>query len=245
MKIMITGAGSGIGLATARELAARGHEVIAGVISQAEADALRDLDRIEPMLLDITNEAHRAQAAAREPDVLVNNAGASEVGPLALIPMERVRSVFEVNVFATLALTQAVIPAMVKRGSGRIVIVSSIAGVRSAPIASPYAMSKHALQAMGASLRGELAPQGIDVALANPGPYGTGFNDRMIMRIDEWLKPPEDEPYRPFIDAMAGRITENQMDPADAGRHMADLCEAGATELVNPIPPGLFEPRRF
>lgn len=240
MKVLITGASGGLGFATACELAHRGHQVIAGVLNESEHGVYDAVPGVETMLLDITRDEDRTAAAAHEPDVLINNAAVGMIGPLALFPMDRVRALFEVNVFATLEMTQAMIPAMVARGSGRIVIVSSVAGIRASAMAGPYAMSKHALQAMGSSLRMELAPQGVDVVLANPGAYGTGFNDRMVASVREWLKPEDAGPYEPFIERMAGIITVDQMDPAEAGPHMADLCEAKETELVNPIPPGLF-----
>ena len=101
-------------------------------------------------------------------------------------------------------------------------------------------MSKHAMQAMGASLREELAPQGIDVVLANPGPHATGFNDRMFDSLDEWLTGAAEETYRPFVQALSNAVTVGQLDPADAASQLADLCEAETTELINPIPPSLF-----
>lgn len=240
MRVLITGASGGIGFATACELASRGHHVVAGVLFENELGVYDGVAGVETIRMDITSAEDRARAAAYAPDVLINNAAVGMIGPLALFPMERVRRLFEVNVFATLEMTQAVLPAMLERGSGRIVLVSSVAGIRASAMAGPYAMSKHALQAMGASLRMELAPQGIDVVLANPGVYGSGFNDRMVASVREWLKPEDAGPYEPFIDRMAGIITVDQMDPAGAGPHMADLCEAKETVLVNPIPPGLF-----
>lgn len=240
MKVLITGAGTGLGRLTAIELAARGHEVHAGVISTAEAESFETHSRIAPIKLDITNAGDRTQAAKLSVDVLVNNAGVSQLGPLALMPMERARQVFEVNVFGTLAITQACVPSMVARGSGRVLFVSSIAGVSAGAMAGPYAMSKHAMQAMGASLREELAPQGVDVVLANPGAFATGFNDRMFDSLSEWLVGKDEETYRPFIQALSNAVTVGQLDPADAANHLANLCEAETTELINPIPKGLF-----
>ncbi|QEE35120.1 SDR family NAD(P)-dependent oxidoreductase [Octadecabacter sp. SW4] len=240
MKILITGAGTGLGRLTAIELAERGHDILAGVISTTQAASFEKLNRITPIKLDITNADDRAQAAEFAADVLVNNAGVSQLGPLALMPMDRARQVFEVNVFGTLAMTQACVPAMTARGSGRILFVSSIAGVSAGAMAGPYAMSKHAMQAMGASLREELAPQGIDVVLANPGPHATGFNDRMFDSLDEWLTGAAEETYRPFVQALSNAVTVGQLDPADAASQLADLCEAETTELINPIPPSLF-----
>ncbi len=240
MKILITGAGTGFGRLTGIELASRGHDIMAGVISSEEAGDFRHHDRITPIVLDITKKEDRERAAQFVPDVLVNNAGVSQLGPLALMPMERARDVFEINVFGTLAMTQACLPAMLERGSGRILFVSSIAGVSAGAMAGPYAMSKHAMQAMGASFREELEPQGIDVLLANPGAFATGFNDRMFDTLSEWLTGPDEETYRPFIQSLSDAVTVDQMDPKDAAKQLADLCEAERTKLINPIPPGLF-----
>lgn len=240
MKFLITGAGSGFGRLTAIELARRGHDVVAGVFLPQETETFGQHSQITAVKLDITDASDRAQAAEHAPDVLVNNAGVSELGPLALMPMERARFVFEVNVFGTLAMTQACLPAMLERGSGRVVFVSSIAGVSAGAIAGPYAMSKHAMQAMGASLREELAPQGVDVTLANPGAFGTGFNDRMFDRLAEWLTGEDEKTYRPLVRSLQNAVTVDQLDPADAAGHLADLCEAETTDLINPIPPGLF-----
>lgn len=238
--VLITGAGSGLGLGLALELAERGHEVVAGVIAADEGTRFDDVAGVTPVVLDITNEADRGRVAAEPFDLLVNNAGVSNIGPLLLVPMDRFRQVFEVNVFGTLEMTRAVGARMVEAGKGRILIVSSVAGVRAGAISGPYSMSKHALQAMGSSLRAELAPLGVDVALINPGPHGTGFNDRMVEGINEWLDDAEAAPYRGQIENLAGRITVDQLDPADAVNAIADICEAETTELVNPIPAGYF-----
>jgi NAD(P)-dependent dehydrogenase (short-subunit alcohol dehydrogenase family) len=237
---LITGAGSGFGRGLAIELAERGHGVIAGVLSDEEAATYDGVGGVTPLILDITDEAQRERAAEQPVDLLVNNAAVSHIGPLLLLPMERIREVFEVNVFATLALTKLVAARMVEADAGRILIMSSVAGVRAGGISGPYSMSKHALQAMGSSLRIELAPLGVDVALLTPGPHGTGFNDRMVDEIEEWIDPEEAAPYRELIDGLRGRITLDQYDPADAVETMADICEAETTELVNPIPPGYF-----
>lgn len=240
MKILITGAGTGLGRVTAIELAERGHDVHAGVFSMTEAEGFEEFERIAPIKLDITKAQDREEAAKLSVDVLVNNAGISQLGPLAVIPMERARQVFDVNVFGTLAMTQACVPAMIARGSGRVLLVSSIAGVSAGAIGGPYAMSKHAMQAMGASLREELAPQGVDVVLANPGAFATGFNDRMFDGLSEWLVGKDEETYRPFVQALSDAVTVGQLNPKDAAIHLSDLCEAETTELINPIPPGLF-----
>ena len=239
------GAGSGFGRATAVELARRGHPVIAATLTEAEASELvaahPDLSQLTTAKLDITDPDDRRQVEGWHVDVLVNNAGLGQVGPLRLVPLERVRQVFEVNVFGTLAMSQAVIPQMLDRGSGRILIVSSVAGLVAGPFTGPYSMTKHALQAMGSAMRAELAPAGIDVALVNPGPFATGFNDRMIDEPGEWFDPAAARPEElQFHERARQRITVNQLDPADVALRIADLVEADTTELVNLVPPDIL-----
>jgi short-subunit dehydrogenase len=189
--------------------------------------------------LDITtNDVDKVHAWTI--DVLVNNAGAGETGPLADVPMDRVRRLFEVNVFGTLKVTQAVLVDMVPRRSGRIIIMSSIAGVLAAPGFGPYSMTKFALEAMGKSMRGELAPLGIDVTLINPGPYLTGFNDRMAQSMWEWfneqsLNSSEAELFRMIGDF----VTTDQRDPNEVASRLVELVEADITTENNFVPPDI------
>src|SRR5690349_24607997 len=185
--VMITGAGAGFGKGASRALAECGHTVIATTETDAQADALRaEVPQLTVEKLDITT-SDVTKAAAWDVDVLINNAGARQTGPMADVPIDVVRRLFDVNVFGTLAVTQQVLPRMIERGSGRVIIVSSIAGVVVGPSFGPYSMTKHALAAMGKAMRAELAGQGIDVTLLNPGPYLTGFNDRMADSMWVWL----------------------------------------------------------
>lgn len=226
--ILITGAGSGFGRGAALALAARGHEVIAGTLDEAQAEAVaaEAPDNLRAVKLDITDPADVAAAGELGPDVLLNNAGRGQLGPIADVPMELVREVFEVNVFGTMAITQAVIPAMKRAGRGRIIVVSSIAGLFSGPLSGPYAMTKHALEALTKSLRAEMEPYGIEVCKLNPGPYATGFNDAMVDGVDEQLAgtggPVE-------LDLAAGtrtRMLGNQLDPSEIVDTMVELCTA-------------------
>ncbi len=234
---MITGAGSGFGRLTALALSERGHHVIATTETDEQAGALRDeAPQLEVHRLDITtNDVQRV--FDWKIDVLINNAGLGETGPLADVPMERLRRLFEVNVFGTLNVTQAVLRNMVASASGRVIIMSSIAGVLAAPGFGPYAMTKHALEAMGKSLRAELAPLGIDVTLVNPGPYLTGFNDRMANSMWEWfndqsLNGSESELFRVIGDF----VTTDQRDPAEVAARLVELVEAQTTAENNFIP---------
>ena len=237
--ILITGAGSGFGKGTAIELAKKGHKVIATTETVEQADALRnEVPQLQVEKLDITSTADVDKAAKFEVDVLINNAGAGQTGPLADVPMQRVRHLFEVNVFGTLAITQAILPKMAARGSGRIIIVSSIAGVLAGPSFGPYSMTKHSLEAMGKTLRAELAPSGIDVTLINPGPYNTGFNDRMAASMWEWFGDGAiSAPATDLLRAMGSMVTTNQMDPIDVVNRLVELVEAEKTTENNFMPP--------
>jgi NAD(P)-dependent dehydrogenase (short-subunit alcohol dehydrogenase family) len=240
--ILITGAGSGFGRLSSLALADRGHHVIATTETDEQAASLRaEAPHLQVEKMDITT-ADVDKVHAWTIDVLINNAGAGQTGPIADIPMDRLRSVFEVNVFGTLNVTQAVLREMVPRRQGRIIIVSSIAGVLSAPTIGPYAMTKHALEAMGKAMRGELAPLGIDVTLINPGPYLTGFNDRLVDSMWEWfgaesLNGSETELFR-----MIGEfVTTGQRDPVEVVDRLVELVEADTTTENNFVPEDIRE----
>jgi NAD(P)-dependent dehydrogenase (short-subunit alcohol dehydrogenase family) len=131
---------------------------------------------------------------------------------------------------------------MAARGSGRIIIVSSIAGVMAGPSFGPYSMTKHALEAMGKSMRAELAPSGIDVTLINPGPYNTGFNDRMAASMWEWFgEGAISAPATDLLRIMGTMVTTNQMDPVDVVNRLVELVEAETTTENNFMPPEIRE----
>jgi len=240
--ILITGAGSGFGKLSAALLSERGHLVIATTETEEQADALRaELPQLRVEKLDITSDDVR-KVDDWTIDVLINNAGVGETGPIADVPLDRLRRLFEVNVFGTMAITQAVLKGMVERKSGRVIIMSSIAGVLSAPAFGPYAMTKHALEAMGKAMRGELAPLGIDVTLINPGPYQTGFNDRMADSMWEWfsdksLNGSEAELFR----IIGSFVTTGQRDPSEVANRLVELVEADVTTENNFVPVDIRE----
>jgi short-subunit dehydrogenase len=194
--ILITGAGSGIGLDAAWALAARGHRVIATTFDEAQASRLRAqaVSRgvaLQVFKLDITSAADREHILALELDVLINNAGVGESGSLAEVDVDRIRQVFEVNLFATLELTQLALRGMIARQCGTVLFVSSIAGRVPMPFLMPYSMSKFALSAAGAGLRAELEQLrcNVHVALIEPGAIHTGFNQAMTDRKYTWMGP--------------------------------------------------------
>jgi NAD(P)-dependent dehydrogenase (short-subunit alcohol dehydrogenase family) len=176
---LITGASTGIGRTTALRLATSGWRVLAGV---RDSDAGESLERAAPggrvraLTLDVTDPAQIAAAVEQLPerglDGLVNNAGIGIGGPLEVISDEELRRLFDVNVFAQIAVTRAMLPAL-RRARGRIVFISSIGGLVAVAYNGPYAASKHAIEAFGDALRGELHSSGIEVALVEPGSVST------------------------------------------------------------------------
>jgi NAD(P)-dependent dehydrogenase (short-subunit alcohol dehydrogenase family) len=182
MRILITGASTGIGEGCARWFDARGHCVFAGVRREEDAARLKAgaSDRLTPVLLDVTNEESIRTALARiasSPggdglDGLVNNAGIAVVGPLEHLALDALRRQLEVNVVGQVAVTQAFLP-LVRRARGRIVFMGSIGGRFTTPFLGPYCASKYALEAVADALRIELQPWGIHVAILEPGSIAT------------------------------------------------------------------------
>jgi NAD(P)-dependent dehydrogenase (short-subunit alcohol dehydrogenase family) len=175
--VVITGASTGIGRASALRLARAGFDVLAGVRREEDGAALRaDNGRIEPVLVDVTDAGQIAALAERVGGAplagLVNNAGIAVAGPLEGVPLDEIRRQYEVNVFGVLAVTQALLE-RIRAGRGRIVNVGSIGGRINTPFVGPYSSSKAAVRSLSASLRRELRPWGIQVALVEPGALDT------------------------------------------------------------------------
>jgi NAD(P)-dependent dehydrogenase (short-subunit alcohol dehydrogenase family) len=239
--VVITGAGSGFGKGAAIELAARGHRVIATTETVAQAEALGvEHPEVTAMKLDVTNADDVGLVGELDPDVLINNAGFGVMAPLSSVPLERLKAGFEVNVFGMVAMCQAVIPGMRAKGAGRIINMSSIAGVLSGPMTAPYAMTKHAVEAFTVALRDELAPYGIDVTKLNPGPYATGFNDTMVNGIATYIDE-GDAPAAAAEEFIRAIVLTDQSDPDEVVQAMADLAEAETTPVETFLPPGIRE----
>jgi len=192
--VLVTGASTGIGRATALHLDARGWRVFAGVRKEADADSLREAgsERLEPLRLDVTEPGQIAAAAERIGeqmgeaglDGLVNNAGIGIFGPLETLPIDDFRRQIEVNLTAQVAVTQAMLAA-IRRARGRVVFVSSIGGRMALPFGGPYHAAKFGLEAVGDCLRQELRPWGIDVAVVEPGSIDTPIWERGQRIADE------------------------------------------------------------
>jgi NAD(P)-dependent dehydrogenase (short-subunit alcohol dehydrogenase family) len=182
--MVVSGASTGIGAATARRLAAMGFHVLAGVRSTRDADVIR-ADGIEPVLLDITMPQHvqnlaeriAGDAEGRPLRALVNNAGIEINAPVEVLPLELWRSQFEVNLFGHIAVIQALLP-FLRASRGRIINISSVGGEAALPIYGAYAGTKFALEAASDSLRREVRSQGIQVVIVQAGGVSTVMADR-------------------------------------------------------------------
>jgi NAD(P)-dependent dehydrogenase (short-subunit alcohol dehydrogenase family) len=225
--IIVTGASTGIGAATARELASRGFHVLAGVRKEADAETFRG-SGIEPVILDITEPRHIAALAARVSDeplhALVNNAGVGLFAPLETVPIDELRRVFEVNLFGTVAVTQAVLPALL-RTRGRVVNISSVAGKVALPGWSPYAGPKFAVEAVNDALRREMAPHGVQVVAVEPGFVNTErIGKGEAHRLTDQLTPEQRGRYGGLMHALASygaAATKTAPSAADAARVIA------------------------
>lgn len=185
--IFITGASSGIGETCAVGLAERGYRVFAGVRKPADGERLERaggsnisavaIDVTDPAAIDGAVAALRAALDGEGLDALFNNAGISVVAPLECVPLDELRRQLEVNVVGTVAVTQALLP-LLRAARGRVITTGSVGGFISFPLLGPYCMSKYALEAFNDALRLEVAAQGIEVILLEPGAISTRIKDK-------------------------------------------------------------------
>jgi NAD(P)-dependent dehydrogenase (short-subunit alcohol dehydrogenase family) len=222
--VLITGAGRGIGRATAVKLAAAGWDVIAGVRDAAAppAPAAGSAGSITPVVFDVTSAEDVAALGDRVPerlDGLVNNAGIVVGGPVEALALDDLRRQLEVNVVAQVAVTQALLPRL-RAARGRIVLVSSVSGRVGTPFTGAYNASKFAIEAIGDALRVELRPWGIAVSLIEPGAIDTAiWRDALETadRVEGAMAPAHRALYRTQIDGLrrAVRRTQRQAGPPD------------------------------
>jgi NAD(P)-dependent dehydrogenase (short-subunit alcohol dehydrogenase family) len=191
--VVITGASTGIGAATAREMAQRGFHVLAGVRRERDADAIRAAN-VEPLILDITNSDQIRALVSRvceDPQgrplrALVNNAAVQANVPIEVFGIDQWRDMFEVNLFGHVAVIQALLPTLIESG-GRVVNISSVGGKIAMATYGPYAGTKFALEAMSDSLRREVAPHGVQVVVIEPGAVRTEMLGRAIAGAHDLL----------------------------------------------------------
>lgn len=240
--IMITGAGSGLNNGAALALAERSYDVIACVEIYPQARALeiqaqeRGVNlRIEK--IDVTNAGDRRRAMSWDVDVLVNGAGIIEGGAIVDIPAENMRRQFEVNVFGPVLLTQGIARKMIARRSGRIIFMSSVVGILCGPFVGIYGASKHALEAIAETMAMELQEFGVEVAVINPGPYLTGFNDAGFLAPRDW----DDEPSTRVFDYDKLAFPFEQFEPSVAFDSIVDVITGKSKLFRNVVAPELAD----
>lgn len=244
--ILITGAGSGLGEGAAIGIAKKGHTVIATAQISPQVAQLRTkatqlgLKNLCAEKLDLLDPYDVARAQTWDIDVLFNNAGMGEAGPVSEIPIDLVRRNFEVNVFAPLVLTQGVIRRWIdQKKPGKIVFTSSMGGLFTPPGYGIYVSTKHALEAIAESLQQELKPFGIKVQTINPGAYLTGYNETMADNTFRWLNDERNftkrAEMRATFDSLLG-TPEGRLDPAEMIDRMIEIVPADTGRFRNVVP---------
>ncbi len=238
--VLITGCSSGIGRALALQMAEKGHMVCASARKLASIQDLES-DKISIYRLDVTDSASVTEAVndimAKHSriDMLINNAGFGLIGPMAEIPLDKLRLQFETNVMGPVALIQAVVPHMAQRKSGRIVNMGSVSGITATPYAGPYCSSKAALHLLSDALRMELAPFGIEVIQLQPGGISSKFGETADATIDETYDR-ESSLYRKGVLGMKRRARMSQGSPTSVEEFAAGAIEA----ITRQNPPAVF-----
>ncbi len=215
---LVTGTSSGIGHAAAKAL------TDAGFYTFATAPNVNDISDLkahgcETLQLDVTDESQAreairtAEAVNGSVQILVNNAGYGQYGPIEEIPIDDVRRNFEVNVFGLLRLCQLVLPKMRAASAGRIINVSSVAGEMSQPGSGIYHATKHAVEAIDEALRIEVSGFNIQVVGILPGPVATHFDDVAVAQIPDTGT---DSPYYLFKQNLA-KMTHEMLKPGGTG----------------------------
>jgi NAD(P)-dependent dehydrogenase (short-subunit alcohol dehydrogenase family) len=246
--ILITGAGSGLGEGAAIGMARNGHNVIATVQVSPQVTPLREkakslgLPNLKVERLDLTDPYDIDQAASWNLDILWNNAGQGESGPVWEIPINLVRRNYEINVFLPLVLTQKVVQKWVREGTSqgkKLVFTSSMGGLFTPANWGTYVSTKHALESVAEALQQELRPHGVLVQTINPGAYYTGYNETMADNAFRWLDDSRNFTTRAdlrkgFDDFFAS--PEGRMDPVEMIERMIEIVPADTGKFRNVVP---------
>jgi NAD(P)-dependent dehydrogenase (short-subunit alcohol dehydrogenase family) len=225
-RVIVTGASSGIGEATALHLRSLGFEVLPGVRKEEDAERLRG-DGFRPVILDVADAAsieRCREELGEELRGLVNNAGVAIAGPLEFVPVDEIRHQLEVNVVGQVAVTQAFLPAL-RRGRGRIVNVSSIGGRVALPMAGPYAASKFALEGLSDSLRREVGRHGVEVVLIEPGGIKTPIWEKGGAKAAELRAGMPEEADRLYGDLIRAVTAESERIATERGLPPSAVAE--------------------
>jgi short-subunit dehydrogenase len=180
-RVLVTGASSGIGKAISLLLLEEGYEVLG---TSRNPDTIKDkIDGVKYYALDL-QDSESIDALSKQIgdiDILINNAGQSQVGPLEEVPMENIYSLFEVNLFGIIRLTKSILPTMRKRKKGSIINISSMSGVFGVGFTPVYCGTKFAMEGIFRALRQEVYPFGIKVVMVQPGYIATGLKQEAFM----------------------------------------------------------------
>jgi NAD(P)-dependent dehydrogenase (short-subunit alcohol dehydrogenase family) len=227
--MLITGSNSGIGNATAKGAVAAGFTVYGGARRQETFPAIQAVGA-QPLCLDVTNEdtmvaaVRQIEAKYGAVDVLVNNAGFGQMGPIEEITREQWLYQYETNVFGLVRMAQLVIPAMRHQGRGRIINISSMGGEFTFPLAGAYHSTKYAVESINEALRFELRPFGIEVITIQPGPVSTPLAATAV----DTLPTLPDSPYVEISGALR-RMSQRNMgyiSPEQAARVIVNAAQA-------------------
>jgi NAD(P)-dependent dehydrogenase (short-subunit alcohol dehydrogenase family) len=230
--ILITGASSGIGKASATLFADRGWNVVATMRNPNDGADLTQRSDVLVTRLDLldSDSIEAAVAAGLDRfgtiDVLLNNAGYGAYGPLEATPMPVLRRQFDVNLFGLVETIQAVLPAMRAQHSGVIVNVSSVGGRITYPLGSLYHGSKWAVEGLSEALHYELAAVGIRVKLVEPGGVNTDFGGRSFVFTHD----PELPDYQPLVDAAAAALEAGTPSGSQEPEEVAEVIFTAATD---------------
>lgn len=211
----------------------------------SQATKLHLQQNIKVQQLDVTDQGsiHNFQLFLKEinrVDLLINNAGYATGGFVEEIPVEEYRKQFETNLFGAISITQLALPYMREQKSGKIINISSISGQVGFPGLSPYVSSKYALEGWSESLRLEVQPFGIDVALIEPGSYNTN-----IWEVGKQLATNQSDsssPYNEYMDKIQKHINSGSDtfgNPIDVANKIVEIAEARRTTLRYPIGKGV------
>lgn len=226
---LVTGTSTGIGRAIAIHLAQRGFGVLAGVRKPEDAPP-----GLEPVVLDVTSQGDIAAAArrvGRRLHALVNNAGIAVNGPVEVVPVEQWRRQFEVNLIGQVAVTRALLPALLS-ARGRIVNISSISGRVAWPLIGPYTASKFALEAVTDALRREVGPHGVQVVSVEPGGIATPVWEKSRAEAERVLSAMPADARRRYDGLIAGilhqaeRLARHGLPPEAVAEVVGDALTA-------------------
>ena len=192
MKILITGASSGIGYEVARKLCLKGHDVTitAHTVKELNEFNKKNYLKIKSIKMDVTDKRDRDKLKKLNIDCLINHVGIGEGGSISEINMNKVRENFEVNVFSNFEIVQLFLKKMIKKNKGKILITSSLLGIIPFNFLGVYSATKASIIALTTSLKNELdlLNNNIQIKLIEPGAYHTGFNQVMLNNKYKWME---------------------------------------------------------